>query len=300
MKLPDDEDRDRAGDRRLARFRHQGQLRHDGEAAARRPLQRATASSPRSSRATGSRRTRARSSTSRASSTSSTAPGNYDAAKILPAWAEPLDIVSPGIAVKQYPCCGSTHSALDAALKLAREHKPARRRHRAHRRLDARPAARAHQPARSARATSTPSSACSTAWPARSSTAPSPSSISRATPTRDPAVRKLLAARACRALHHGAVSRGEPLRRGGASVALRGGKVLSGKGGPAVRPDFGRIPCPPRSSRRSSTTARGAPCRPSASGALYSAIQGFENLKDAREMTAIIAGEGRQARAAAA
>src|SRR3970040_1814113 len=51
--------------------------------------------------------------------------GNYDAAKVLPAWAQPLDIVKPGIAIKQYPCCGSTHSALDAILKLAREHKPA-------------------------------------------------------------------------------------------------------------------------------------------------------------------------------
>jgi 2-methylcitrate dehydratase PrpD len=48
--------------------------------------------------------------------------GNYDAAKILPAWANPLDIVAPGIAIKQYPCCGSTHPAIDAMLKLAREH----------------------------------------------------------------------------------------------------------------------------------------------------------------------------------
>lgn len=48
--------------------------------------------------------------------------GNYDAAKILPAWANPLDIVAPGIAIKQYPCCGSTHPAIDAMLTLAREH----------------------------------------------------------------------------------------------------------------------------------------------------------------------------------
>lgn len=48
--------------------------------------------------------------------------GNYDAAKILPAWANPLDIVRPGIAIKQYPCCGSTHPAIDAMLRLAREH----------------------------------------------------------------------------------------------------------------------------------------------------------------------------------
>ncbi|OGA56484.1 MAG: hypothetical protein A3F74_14480 [Betaproteobacteria bacterium RIFCSPLOWO2_12_FULL_62_58] len=48
--------------------------------------------------------------------------GNYDIAKILPRWADPLDIVSPGIAVKQYPCCASTHPAVDAMLELVREH----------------------------------------------------------------------------------------------------------------------------------------------------------------------------------
>jgi 2-methylcitrate dehydratase PrpD len=49
--------------------------------------------------------------------------GTYDASRILGRWADPLDIVSPGIAIKQYPCCGSTHPALDAALELARRHK---------------------------------------------------------------------------------------------------------------------------------------------------------------------------------
>lgn len=48
--------------------------------------------------------------------------GNYDAAKILPAWGRPFDIVKPGIAIKQYPCCGSTHPAIDAMLQLVREH----------------------------------------------------------------------------------------------------------------------------------------------------------------------------------
>ncbi|MEK6592586.1 MAG: MmgE/PrpD family protein [Pseudomonadota bacterium] len=48
--------------------------------------------------------------------------GNYDAALILPAWGQPFDIVKPGIAIKQYPCCGSTHPAIDAMLKLVREH----------------------------------------------------------------------------------------------------------------------------------------------------------------------------------
>jgi 2-methylcitrate dehydratase PrpD len=48
--------------------------------------------------------------------------GNYDAEKILPAWANPLDIVKPGIAIKQYPCCGSTHPAIDAMLEVVRAH----------------------------------------------------------------------------------------------------------------------------------------------------------------------------------
>ncbi|MGZ8231876.1 MAG: MmgE/PrpD family protein [Burkholderiales bacterium] len=48
--------------------------------------------------------------------------GNYDVDKILPAWGNPFDIVTPGIAIKQYPCCGSTHPAIDALLELVRRH----------------------------------------------------------------------------------------------------------------------------------------------------------------------------------
>lgn len=51
-------------------------------------------------------------------------PGTYDAQRALDAWARPLDIVEPGIAIKQYPCCGSTHPALDAMLDLARRYRP--------------------------------------------------------------------------------------------------------------------------------------------------------------------------------
>ena len=49
--------------------------------------------------------------------------GTYDASRITARWADPLDILSPGIAIKQYPCCGSTHPALDAMLDLVRRHK---------------------------------------------------------------------------------------------------------------------------------------------------------------------------------
>jgi len=48
--------------------------------------------------------------------------GNYDASKILENWADPLNIVNPGIAIKQYPCCGSTHPAIDAMRRLTRTH----------------------------------------------------------------------------------------------------------------------------------------------------------------------------------
>ncbi len=48
--------------------------------------------------------------------------GNFDAAKVLEGWAEPLNIVSPGVTIKQYPCCGSIHPAIDAILALVRDH----------------------------------------------------------------------------------------------------------------------------------------------------------------------------------
>lgn len=48
--------------------------------------------------------------------------GTYDAAAILKGWGNPYDVVHPGPAIKQYPCCGSTHPALDALLALRGEH----------------------------------------------------------------------------------------------------------------------------------------------------------------------------------
>ena len=49
--------------------------------------------------------------------------GNYDASKAIPAWANPLDITRPGIAIKSYPCCGSTHPAIDCMIELVNKHK---------------------------------------------------------------------------------------------------------------------------------------------------------------------------------
>lgn len=48
--------------------------------------------------------------------------GNFDADAVLRDWASPLDILQPGIAIKQYPCCGSTHPAIDALLHLREQH----------------------------------------------------------------------------------------------------------------------------------------------------------------------------------
>ncbi len=48
--------------------------------------------------------------------------GNFDAGLILDGWGQPLDIVMPGIQVKQHPCCLSVQSAVDAMIALANRH----------------------------------------------------------------------------------------------------------------------------------------------------------------------------------
>jgi 2-methylcitrate dehydratase PrpD len=47
--------------------------------------------------------------------------GNFITDPITAEWGSPWDIVDPGVAIKQYPCCGSTHPAIDAMLMLVRE-----------------------------------------------------------------------------------------------------------------------------------------------------------------------------------
>jgi len=44
--------------------------------------------------------------------------GFYEPTKAREFWAKPWDIVEPGIAIKQYPCCGSTHPAVDVAIDI--------------------------------------------------------------------------------------------------------------------------------------------------------------------------------------
>lgn len=49
-------------------------------------------------------------------------PGTFDAARALDGWASPLDIVTPGIGIKLYPCCDSTHPGVDAVFTLMKRH----------------------------------------------------------------------------------------------------------------------------------------------------------------------------------
>ncbi|MEL5879163.1 MmgE/PrpD family protein [Cereibacter sphaeroides] len=44
--------------------------------------------------------------------------GAYDAARMLEGWGAPLDLLSPGISIKKYPCVYSVHGAIDAAIAL--------------------------------------------------------------------------------------------------------------------------------------------------------------------------------------
>ena len=44
--------------------------------------------------------------------------GRYDAQRVIEDWGNPYDLVDPGASYKLYPCCYSTHSAVEAALQL--------------------------------------------------------------------------------------------------------------------------------------------------------------------------------------
>ncbi len=51
-------------------------------------------------------------------------PGKFHVENVMDNWGAPLDIIEPGAAYKLYPCCYSTHAAVEAALNLVREHGP--------------------------------------------------------------------------------------------------------------------------------------------------------------------------------
>jgi 2-methylcitrate dehydratase PrpD len=48
--------------------------------------------------------------------------GTYEENKIFDGWADPLEIVDPGVVIKRYPCCASTHVAIDALINVICEH----------------------------------------------------------------------------------------------------------------------------------------------------------------------------------
>ena len=50
-------------------------------------------------------------------------PGTFDVCKLFEDWASPLEIEGATIALKQFPCCGSTHPAITMMLRLVREEK---------------------------------------------------------------------------------------------------------------------------------------------------------------------------------
>ena len=223
--------------------------------------------------------------------------GNYDAGKILPAWAQPLDIVKPGIAIKQYPCCGSTHSALDAMLKLARSHKPAAE---DIERVDVWTHARRLEHTNRPEPKSDLAAKFSVQYCMARALLDRRISIEHfeGKAYEAPAVRKLLP-RVHAAPYTTAQFPAENHFGAEVKVALRGGKMLSGK----VDQPFGRtsdnpLPAALLKEKFEDCAARALPRERIAT--LYSAIQGFENLKDAREVTALIAGEPGIARAAAA
>ncbi len=47
--------------------------------------------------------------------------GQHDATRIFADWGKPWEVEAPGIALKQFPCCGSTHPAIAMMLSLVRE-----------------------------------------------------------------------------------------------------------------------------------------------------------------------------------
>jgi 2-methylcitrate dehydratase PrpD len=223
--------------------------------------------------------------------------GNYDAGKILPAWAQPLDIVKPGIAIKQYPCCGSTHSALDAMLKLAREHKPAAD---DIERVDVWTHARRLEHTNRPEPKSDLDAKFSVQYCMARALLDRRISIEHfeGKVYEEPAVRKLLP-RVHAAPYTTAQFPADNHFGAEVKIALRSGKTLSAK----VDQPFGRtsdnpLPAGLLKEKFENCAARALSREQTAS--VYSTIQGLENLQDVRELTKIIAGEGKRTRAAAA
>ena len=48
-------------------------------------------------------------------------PGQFDAERMFEDWADPLEVLSDSMGLKQFPCCGSTHPAISMMLALRDE-----------------------------------------------------------------------------------------------------------------------------------------------------------------------------------
>lgn len=44
--------------------------------------------------------------------------GNYDISKMWEEWADPMDIIKPGVGLKRFPSCASTHGPIDCGIAL--------------------------------------------------------------------------------------------------------------------------------------------------------------------------------------
>ena len=55
--------------------------------------------------------------------------GLHDMERTFSEWGRPWDVLEPGPNLKQFPCCGSTHGAINAMLKLRTDHSIDRGRH---------------------------------------------------------------------------------------------------------------------------------------------------------------------------
>lgn len=222
-------------------------------------------------------------------------PGNYDAGKILPAWGRPYDLVKPGIAIKQYPCCGSTHSALDAMLGLAREHKPSAD---DVERVDVWTHARRLEHTNRPEPKSDLDAKFSVQYCMARAITDRRIAIEHfeGGAYREPAVRKLLP-RVHAAAYTTAQFPEDNHFGAEVKITLRDGKVISAK----VDQPLGRTsdnPLPATLLKEKFENCAGRALAPAGVSRLYAAIQGFENLKDVREVMAIVAGEIRKQAAA--
>jgi 2-methylcitrate dehydratase PrpD len=223
--------------------------------------------------------------------------GNYDASKILPAWANPLDIVRPGIAIKQYPCCGSTHPAIDVMIGLAREHnlKPDEVE-----RIDSWTHTRRLEHTNRPDPQSTTDAKFSVQYCLARALVDRKVVIEHfeGDSFRDPQVRSVLA-RVHAAPYTTAQFPADNHFGAEVKVTLRGGKTMSAK----VDQPLGRTsanPLPPERLKEKFDNCAARVLASESVRALYAAIQDFENLRDVRDITASMAGKAEHPRPAAA